>query len=116
MVDVNMLVGQLIIALLGARSSHVRATDLVTIRRWLDGDEMPVVTPRRYSASTRMNRHPHVLAQSPRVKVRLSSYRTGSLSGSRRPNIRQHAGYPGRHAPFAAMLPSVHFRSSPQGT
>ncbi|SOE87323.1 D-alanyl-D-alanine carboxypeptidase [Burkholderia sp. YR290] len=115
-VDVNMPDGQLIIALLGARSSRARAADLVTIRRWLDGDETPVVTPRRYYASTQMHRHPHVLAQSPRVKVRLAPYRTGSFSGSRRPGIRLHAGSRARHAPFAATPPAVHFRSSRQGT
>ncbi|WP_353558770.1 hypothetical protein [Paraburkholderia terrae] len=53
-VDVNMPDGQLIIALLGARSSRARSAGLVTIRRWLDGDETPVVTPRRYHASTQM--------------------------------------------------------------
>jgi hypothetical protein len=42
-VDANMPDGQVIIALLGARSSRARSADLVTIRRWLDGDETPVV-------------------------------------------------------------------------
>ncbi|MBP0588562.1 serine hydrolase [Paraburkholderia sp. LEh10] len=90
-VDVNMPNGELIIALLGARSSRARLTDLVTIRRWLNGDETPIVAPRRYYASARPHRHYAVLAQSHRVKMRFVSYRPGAGAGVHRQNIRRRA-------------------------
>jgi D-alanyl-D-alanine endopeptidase (penicillin-binding protein 7) len=100
-VDVDMPNGQVIIALLGARSSRARSADLVTIRRWLNGDETPVVAPRMYYASTQPHHHRPGLVQSHRVKVRLASARMGSTSGSHRQHVK-HQGKRNRHAPFAA--------------
>jgi serine-type D-Ala-D-Ala endopeptidase (penicillin-binding protein 7) len=95
-VDVDMPNGQVIIALLDARSSRARSADLVTIRRWLNGD----VAPRMY-ASTQPHHHRPGLVQSRRVKVRLASARMGSTSGSHRQHVK-HQGKRNRHAPFAA--------------
>jgi D-alanyl-D-alanine endopeptidase (penicillin-binding protein 7) len=96
-VDANMPDGQVIIALLGARSSRARSADLVTIRRWLDGDETPVVMPRLYYAGTQHHHH-QMVAQTHRVKATLAAYRTGSVSGARRPNVRLDTGTRRRRA------------------
>jgi serine-type D-Ala-D-Ala endopeptidase (penicillin-binding protein 7) len=78
-VDASMSNGEVIIALLGARTSLERSVDLVTIRSWLTGDETPVVVPHMVFAST-LHHHHHVLAQSHRVKARLVTYRAESRS------------------------------------
>jgi D-alanyl-D-alanine endopeptidase (penicillin-binding protein 7) len=84
-VDVNLPGGQVVIVLLGARSSRARIADLVTIRHWLNGDEIPVAPPRLDYVSTQPRHHHHqALAHAHRVKVRLVSYRPGAESGSRR--------------------------------
>jgi len=90
-VDANMPNGPVMIALLGSQTAWGRAADLVTIRRWLNGDETPVVEP-RYYASARQH-HPHVmLAHSHRVYVRLATYRSASAAGAHRQTTRHHAG------------------------
>ncbi|MFD1557206.1 D-alanyl-D-alanine carboxypeptidase family protein [Paraburkholderia silviterrae] len=100
-VDANMPNGQVMIALLGSQTSWGRSADLVTIRRWLNGDETPVVAP-HYVAGTRLHHHRLTLAHSHRVKVRLASYRTASASGAHRQTVRHHAGKRVHHAPVAA--------------
>lgn len=90
-VETNMPNGQLIIALLGARSSRARSADLVAIRRWLNGDDTPVVMPGLYYAGTQHHHH-RMLAQSHRVKARLAAYRTGSFSSAHRPNGKHPVG------------------------
>jgi D-alanyl-D-alanine endopeptidase (penicillin-binding protein 7) len=90
-VEANMPNDQVIIALLGARSSRARSADLVTIRRWLNGDETPVVMPPMYYAGAQHHHH-RMLTQSHRVKVRLAAYRAGSVSSARRPNVEHHTG------------------------
>jgi len=97
----NMPNGQVMIALLGSQTSWGRSTDLVTIRRWLNGDETPVVEP-RYYASARLHHHHSMLARSHRVKVRFASYRTGSASGAHRQTVKHHAGKREHHPPVAA--------------
>ena len=80
-VDAYVPNGQVMIALLGSQTSWGRSADLVTIRRWLNGDETPVVEP-RYYASARLH-HPHsVLEHSHRVRVQFTSYRTGLAPGA----------------------------------
>ncbi|QBR01963.1 D-alanyl-D-alanine carboxypeptidase family protein [Paraburkholderia pallida] len=101
-VDAYMPNGQVMIALLGSQTSWGRSTDLVTIRRWLNGDDTPVVAPPHYYASTRLHHHHAVLAHSHRVKVRLASYRTGSASGAHRQTVKHHAGKREHHTPVAA--------------
>jgi serine-type D-Ala-D-Ala endopeptidase (penicillin-binding protein 7) len=88
-VDVGMPNGEVIIALLGARTSWARSMDLVAIRNWLTGVETPVVVPHMVYVSTR--HHHHMLAQPHRVKARLVAYPEGSRSSV---NIRHH---PGKH-------------------
>jgi serine-type D-Ala-D-Ala endopeptidase (penicillin-binding protein 7) len=100
-VDANMPTGQVMIALLGAPTSWGRAADLVTIRRWLNGDETPVVPPHWY-ADTRL-RHRHLmLARSHRVNARFASYRTASASGVPRQTVKHHAGKREHHTLVAA--------------
>ncbi|QCP50866.1 D-alanyl-D-alanine carboxypeptidase [Trinickia violacea] len=100
-VDANMPNGQVMIALLGAQTSWGRSTDLVTIRRWLNGDETPVVEP-PYYASARLHHHHLMLARSHRVKMRFASYRTGSASGAHRQTVNHHAGKREHHTHVAA--------------
>nr|WP_233465146.1 hypothetical protein [Paraburkholderia madseniana] len=102
-VDANMPNGQVIIALLGARSSRARSADLVAIRRWLDGDATPVVMPRRYYAGTQHHHH-QMVAQAHRVKATLAAYRTGSVSGARRPDVRLDTGTRHRRASPGAWV------------
>jgi D-alanyl-D-alanine endopeptidase (penicillin-binding protein 7) len=102
-VDANMPDGQVIIALLGARSSRARSADLVTIRRWLDGDETPVVMPRLYYAGTQHHHH-QMVAQTHRVKATLAAYWTGSVSAARRPDVRLDTGTRHRRASRGAWF------------
>ncbi|RZF30374.1 D-alanyl-D-alanine carboxypeptidase [Paraburkholderia sp. UYCP14C] len=101
-VDAQMPNGQVMIALLGSKTSWGRSADLVTIRRWLNGDETPVVEPPSYYASARQHHHHSMLARSHRVKVEFASYRTGSTSGTHRQTVKHHAGKRERHTPVAA--------------
>jgi len=89
-VDTDLPNGHLIIALLGARSSRARSADLDTIRRWLNGDETPVVMPEMDYAGTRY--HHRTLAQSHRVKAWFASYRVGSSSTAHRTSGKHPAG------------------------
>ncbi|SAL78231.1 D-alanyl-D-alanine carboxypeptidase family protein [Caballeronia telluris] len=57
LVEADMPNGPVIIAFLGTPSSWVRSMDLVMIRRWLNGDETPVVMRRVYHASTQYRHH-----------------------------------------------------------
>lgn len=100
-VDANMPNGQVMIALLGSQTSWGRSADLVTIRRWLNGDETPVVEP-HYDASTRQHHHHSVLARSHRVRVQFASYRTASTANAHRQTVKHHAGKREHHAPVAA--------------
>lgn len=90
-VDANMPGGQVMIALLGSQTSWGRSADLVTIRRWLNGDETPVVAPHWYADARLHHRH-SMLARSHRVNVRFASYRGASASGAHRQTLRHHAG------------------------
>ena len=56
-IEASMPNGPVIIALLGAASSRARSADLVSIRRWLEGNETPVTAPRVHYAG--MSRHHH---------------------------------------------------------
>ncbi|WP_321908226.1 MULTISPECIES: D-alanyl-D-alanine carboxypeptidase family protein [unclassified Paraburkholderia] len=100
-VDANMPNGQVVIALLGSPTSWGRYTDLTTIRRWLDGDETPVVKP-PYYASTRLRHHHSVLAHSHRVRVQFASYRTGSTANAHRQTVTHDASKRKHHTPAAA--------------
>ncbi len=98
-VDANMPNGEVMIALLGAQTSRARSADLVTIRRWLNGDETPVVEP-RYHTSVRLHHLHPMLAHSHRVGVRFTSYGTGSGSAHRQ-TVKRHAGKREHHSPVA---------------
>ncbi|MFX1674001.1 serine hydrolase [Paraburkholderia sp. A2WS-5] len=90
-VDANMPGGQVTIALLGSQTSWGRSADLVTIQRWLNGDETPVVTPHWYADARLDHRHLR-LARSSRVNVRFVSHRSASASGAHWQTFRHHAG------------------------
>ncbi|MFX1767253.1 serine hydrolase [Paraburkholderia sp. A1RI-2L] len=90
-VDANLPGGQVTIALLGSQTSWGRSADLVTIRRWLNGDETPVVTPHWYADARLDHRHLR-LARSSRVNVRFVSHRSASASGAHWQTFRHHAG------------------------
>ncbi|MEX3951797.1 D-alanyl-D-alanine carboxypeptidase family protein [Paraburkholderia sp. EG287B] len=100
-VDANMPNGQVMIALLGSRTSWGRSADLVTIRRWLNGEDTPVVEP-RYYASARAHHHYATLARSHGVRVRLASYRSAPTSGAHRQSVKHHAGKRAHHTLVAA--------------
>ena len=101
-VDANMPNGQVMIALLGSQTSWGRSADLVTIRRWLNGDETPVIEP-RYYASARPHHHHAMLAHSRRVNVRLVSYRSASAAGAHRQAVKHHVGKREHHTVVAAV-------------
>ncbi|HXZ08224.1 MAG TPA: serine hydrolase [Paraburkholderia sp.] len=97
-VDTDMPNGHLIIALLGARTSRARSTDLDTIRHWLNGDETPVVMPEMdYAGAPRF--HHRTLAQSHRVKAWLTAYRPGPSSSTHRSSGRHPSGTRSHRAP-----------------
>ena len=101
-VDANLPSGEVMIALLGSQTSWGRSADLVTIRRWLNGDDTPVVEP-RYYAGAAAHRHHWTLAHSHGVKVRLASYRSASASGVHRQSVKHHAGKRGHRTLVAAV-------------
>ncbi|WP_434667568.1 serine hydrolase [Paraburkholderia sp. A3BS-1L] len=103
-VDANLPNGQIMIALLGSQTSWGRSADLVTIRRWLNGDETPVAPPHWYADARLHHRH-LMLARSHGVKVRFASYRTASASGVHRQTFRHHAGKHEHHALVASSAP-----------
>jgi serine-type D-Ala-D-Ala endopeptidase (penicillin-binding protein 7) len=78
-VDANTPNGPVLIALLGSQTSWGRSADLVTIRRWLNGDATPIIEPHYVSAHSH---HLHsMVAHSHRVKVRYTSYRNRQTVG-----------------------------------
>jgi D-alanyl-D-alanine endopeptidase (penicillin-binding protein 7) len=91
LVETDMPRGPVIIALLGARSSRARSADLVTIRRWLDGDEAPVVIPRVYAASTQPH-YRRVVGKPHRVNVQFSVYQSNGVHGAHRMNGKHPVG------------------------
>ena len=101
-VEANMPNGPVMIALLGSQTGWGRAADLVTIRRWLNGDETPVVEP-RYYASAGQHHHHAMLAHSRRVNVRFASYRTASASGAHRQTFKHQAGKREHHTVVASV-------------
>jgi serine-type D-Ala-D-Ala endopeptidase (penicillin-binding protein 7) len=104
LVEAEMANGPVIIALLGARSSRARTADLVTIRRWLNGDETtPVVMPRErvYHASTK-HRYHQTFTQSHRAKVQLAAYPASAGPGAHRTNGKHHSGK--RHLRLASNV------------
>jgi D-alanyl-D-alanine endopeptidase (penicillin-binding protein 7) len=98
-VDANMPNGEVMIALLGAQTSRGRFADLVTIHRWLSGDETPVVESRYHASVHLHHRHP-MLAHSHRVEVRFTSYGTGSAPAHRQ-TVKHHGGKREHHPPVA---------------
>jgi D-alanyl-D-alanine endopeptidase (penicillin-binding protein 7) len=90
-VEANLPNGLVIIALLGARSSRARSADLVTIRRWLNGEDTPDVLPSLYYAGTQQHHH-RILVQPHRVKASFAAYRAGSFSSAHRQNGKYPAG------------------------
>ncbi|WP_235024869.1 serine hydrolase [Caballeronia arvi] len=82
--------GPVIIALLGARSSSERSADLVTIRRWLNGDETSVVLPRIYHASA-LHRYHQAFSRSHRARMQLTAYQARKGSGAYPGNAKHHA-------------------------
>ena len=100
-VDANMPNGQVMIALLGAQTSWGRSEDLVTIRRWLNGDQTPVAAPHWYAEARPHHRH-SMLARSHGVKARFASYRTGSALRAHRQTVRHHAGKREHHTLVAS--------------
>ncbi|MFM0513804.1 serine hydrolase [Paraburkholderia sp. RL17-373-BIF-A] len=87
LVEADMPNGPVIIALLGAPSSWVRSMDLVMIRRWLNGDETPVVMPRVYHASTQY-RHHQTITRSHWARAQLAAYRTNGKHHSGKRHLR----------------------------
>ena len=103
LVEADMPNGPVIIALLGAPASWARAADLITIRRWLNGDETPVMMPRMYHASAK---HPYhrSFAPSHRVRMQLTAYRASAVQvqGAHRANGKHHSGK--RHLHLASQI------------
>ena len=89
LVEADMPNGPVIIALLGARSSSARTADLVTIRRWLNGDETPAVMPRVYHASMK-HRYHQTFGPSHRARMQFVAYRTSAAADSHRMNGKHH--------------------------
>ncbi|WP_213302048.1 D-alanyl-D-alanine carboxypeptidase family protein [Paraburkholderia sacchari] len=90
-VDANMPGGQVMIVLLGSQTSWGRSADLVAIRRWLSGDETPVVAPHWYADARLHHRH-LISARSHRANVRFASTRGAPAPGAHWQTLRHHAG------------------------
>jgi serine-type D-Ala-D-Ala endopeptidase (penicillin-binding protein 7) len=90
-IEASMPNGPVIIALLGAASSRARSADLVSIRRWLEGNETPVTAPRVHYAG--MSRHHHkTMVGAHESTMRLVAYPAGSAFRAHRPSGRHKTG------------------------
>lgn len=97
-IEASMPDGPVIIALLGAASSRARSADLVAIRDWLEGNGMPVSTPRAHYANISWHHHKPMAHAHDRM-VRLVVYPAGSALRAHRPGGRHKTEKQHRHYP-----------------